>query len=141
MQGYLWFLKSPTVEQEAEPLAIKLLSCLTISQYWLWEQTPSLHLRGHFRLSSVMKFIVRASTGYSSMGLNCWGTSRDALSSSLFLSVHIHVSLVHITDLSSFPKSLCSLASQVPMDGGPAAVVLISSPSSLSLLLLLLLYS
>lgn len=37
---------------------------------------------------------------------------------SFSLTVHIHVSLLHVTELASSLESLCSLVSQVPMDGG-----------------------
>ena len=48
------------------------------------------------------------SLNYAAIGLDCWGTSYDALSSSLFLSlsVDINVSLMQVTDLTSSRESL-----------------------------------
>ena len=60
MQVYLWFLVSLKVEQEAEPSAIRLLSCGTIFQIWSRGQTPALHLRVDLKLSFLIKHIVRA---------------------------------------------------------------------------------
>ena len=51
MQGYLWFLESLKVELEAEPSAIKLISCGTIFHSTSWSQTPSLCLRVDWKLS------------------------------------------------------------------------------------------
>ena len=70
MQGYLWFPEFPKVEWEAEPLALKLLSCGTSSQ------TPSLLLRLGLKPSSLMKPIV--SYSHVAIGLDCWGTPPDA---------------------------------------------------------------
>ena len=112
MQVYLWVLVSLKLEQEAEPSAIRLLSCGTIFQIWSRGQTPCLHLRVGLKLSFLIKLIVRA--GQACPGpapsLCCYrlrlpGDSHDALSSSLLLplslsihpsiSINIHVILMH----------------------------------------------
>ncbi|MGL4878619.1 hypothetical protein, partial [Paraclostridium dentum] len=72
MQAYLWFPEFPKVEWEAEPLAIKLLSCGTSSQLRLGKQTSSLLLSLGLKPSSLIKLIV--SYSYAAIGLDCWGT-------------------------------------------------------------------
>ena len=55
--------KSPKVEWEAEPSAIKFLSRGTIFHCCFRRQTPSLHLKVGLQVSFLMKLIIRASTG------------------------------------------------------------------------------
>ena len=72
MQAYLWFPEFPKVEWEVEPLAIKLLSCGTSSQFRFGKQTPSLLLSLGLKPSSLIKHIV--SYSYAAIGLDCWGS-------------------------------------------------------------------
>ena len=62
--AYMWFLKSPKVEWEAEPSAIKLLSCGTIFQFRSWWQTLSLCLRVGLKISFLTRLIVRSSQAH-----------------------------------------------------------------------------
>ena len=78
MQVYWWFLQYLKVEREAEPSAIRLLSCGTISQIRSEGQTPSLCLRVGLKLSSLIKLIVRSdlthlgsALSYAAIGLDC----------------------------------------------------------------------
>ena len=64
------------------------------------------------------------SLSYAAIGLDYRGISHGALSSSLSLSAHIHVPLMHATNTSS-PEFLCFLVSQVLMDPGGASMVLL----------------
>uniref|UniRef100_A0A3Q2QNL2 B30.2/SPRY domain-containing protein n=1 Tax=Fundulus heteroclitus TaxID=8078 RepID=A0A3Q2QNL2_FUNHE len=59
LQVCWWFLESLKVEWEADPLAIRLLSCGTNSQFWSVRQTPRLLLRLILKLSFVTKLLVR----------------------------------------------------------------------------------
>ncbi|KAK2918348.1 hypothetical protein Q8A73_005094 [Channa argus] len=70
--AYLWFPEFPKVEWEVEPLAIKLLSCGTSSQFRFGKQTPSLLLSLGLKPSFLIKHIV--SYSYAAIGLDCWGT-------------------------------------------------------------------
>ena len=82
LQVCCWFLESLKVEWEADPLAIRLLSCGTNSQFWSVRQTPSLLLRLILKLSFVAKLLVRVAHvtlsylySYAAIGLGCWRTS------------------------------------------------------------------
>ena len=115
MQAYC-YLQSPKVEWEAEPSAIRLLSHGTIFQFWSGRQTPSLRLRVGLKLSFLIKLIVRAdqahlgsALSYAAIGLDCRGTSRDALSSSLLLLLSI---CMHVANFISSPEFLFFLVSQ-----------------------------
>ena len=63
------------------------------------------------------------SLSYAAIGLDYQGISHGALSSSLPLSAHIHVPLMHVT--TSSLEFLCFLISQVLMDPGGASMVLL----------------
>ena len=77
-------------------LTILWNSCGTIFQIRSRVQTPSLCLRVGLKLSFLIKLIVRAdqahlgsALSYAAIGLDYWGTSHDALNSSLFLPLTI----------------------------------------------------
>ena len=113
MQVYWWFLQYLKVEREAEPSAIRLLSCGTISQIRSEGQTPSLCLRVGLKLSFLTKLIVRSdltrlgsALSYAAIGLDCRGTSFDTLSSSFssFPSPCILLLLMQVTNFTSSPE-------------------------------------
>ena len=75
---------------------VAFMVAFIIFQIWSRGQTPSLRLRVGIKLSFLTKLIVRAgqarlgsALSYAAIGLDCWGTSHDALSSSLLLLLSI----------------------------------------------------
>jgi len=80
--------------------------CGTSCQFGFRNLTPSLTLRLGLKLSFLIKLIVRDGSGdqytsldYAPVDLDCWGTSRDALSiytQAALFTLHVHVIFVVI---------------------------------------------